>query len=232
MLKLMKLELQRINLRPYIVSSAIFAVILLIFNYFVAYVAQVEQETEFMTYTNIFRFTGAISIILFGVQSAAMYARLVISEYSGKRLALLFSYPVSRKKIFMAKVLIVFAFVLISMFLCTMLSTVIFAVTEAVSPIAADTMTSDLLLNVFKILAVSSIAVSAIGLAALRIGFIKKSVSATLISSFALSAFYGYIAVGETNNLSILMLITVVSMVVIFAVIFTLANKINNMEVD
>ena len=75
MIKLIKLELQRINLRPYFIGSTIFCIVLLVFTYFVAYVAQVEQEVQFMTYSNIFRFTNAISILLFGILSATMYAK-------------------------------------------------------------------------------------------------------------------------------------------------------------
>ena len=81
MIKLMKLELQRINLRPYYISSAVFGIILLAFTYFAAYTAQVQQETQFMTYENIFRLTSVISIILFGVLSATMYAKLITEEY-------------------------------------------------------------------------------------------------------------------------------------------------------
>jgi ABC-type transport system involved in multi-copper enzyme maturation permease subunit len=121
MMKLINLELQRINLRPYLISSTISGFVLLAFTYFIAYVAQVEQEVQFMSYENIFLFTGAMSVLIFGVLSATMYEKLIIEEYSGKRLALLFSYPVGRKKAFSAKILIVFLFVVLSMLLCTIL---------------------------------------------------------------------------------------------------------------
>lgn len=136
--KLIKLELERINLRPYFISSAIFGIVQLVFTYFVAYVAQMEQEVQFMNYGNIFLFTGAISTFLFGVLSATMYAKLIVEEYWGKRLALLFSYPVGRQKTFIAKILIVLLFVILSMLLCTMLSVGIFTLTEAFSPIVSD----------------------------------------------------------------------------------------------
>ena len=232
MMKLMKLEIQRINLRPYIISSTAFCMVLLAFTYFVAYVAQVEQEVQFMTYENIFRFTGAISILFFGVSSATMYAKLIIGEYSGKRLALLFSYPVGRKKIFAAKVLIVFLFVALSMLLCTILPICIFTVTESFSPIVSDTMTSDVLIQALNTLLVSLVVVSAIGLLAMRIGFIKKSVSVTLISAFILSGIYGNIAVGSVGNTVASLPIVGASLLAILAVFVTLSYKINHMEVE
>lgn len=232
MLKLIKLELQRINLRPYLISSTVSGVVLLAFTYFIAYVAQVEQEVQFMTYGNIFLFTGAMSIPIFGVLSATMYEKLIIEEYSGKRLALLFSYPVGRKKTFSAKILIVFLFMVLSMLLCSILPIFVFAATESFAPIVSDTMTNAILINAVSTMVVSLVAVSAIGLLAMRIGFIKKSVPATLISAFILSGIYGNIAIGSAGNFVISLLIVGVSLLAILAVIVTLSHKINHMEVE
>lgn len=231
MIKLMKLELERANLRAYIIGSAAFGAVLLVFTYFVAYVAQVEQEPQFMTYEGIFRFTSAISILLFGILSAAMYARFLLTEYTGKRLALLFSYPVSRKKIFAAKVLLVFLFVLGAMLLCTALPVALFAVTESFSPIVPDSLTANVLASVFRTLAVSLAAVNAIGLAAVWIGFIMKSVPATLITAFLLSGLYGNIAVGAAGNPSVSTAVAGVSLAAIVFVLLALSHKINRMEV-
>ncbi|MDD3795399.1 MAG: ABC transporter permease [Lachnospiraceae bacterium] len=232
MKKLIQLELERINLRPYFMSSAIFGIVQLVFTYFVAYVAQVEQEVQFMNYENIFLFTGAISTFLFGVLSATMYARLIVEEYSGKRLALVFSYPVGRQKTFIAKVLIVLLFVILSMLLCTMLSIGIFALTETFSPIVSDVMTWDILITAFSNMLVSLVAVSAIGLLSMRIGFIKKSISATLISAFILSGIYGNIAISSVGNLAISLIIVGVTLLVILVILVTLSRKINQMEVE
>lgn len=232
MIKLINLELQRINLRPYLISSTISGFVLLAFTYFIAYVAQVEQELQFMNYENIFLFTCAMSILIFGVLSATMYEKLIIEEYSGKRLALLFSYPVGRKKAFSAKILIVFLFVVLSMLLCTILPIFIFAATESFTPIVSDTMTSDILIKAVGTIVVSLVAVSAIGLLAMRIGFIKKSVPATLISAFILSGIYGNITIGSVGNFVISLLITGVSLLAILAVFVTLSHKINHMEVE
>lgn len=232
MMKLINLELQRINLRPYLISSTISGFVLLAFTYFIAYVAQVEQEVQFMNYENIFLFTGAMSILIFSVLSATMYEKLIIEEYSGKRLALLFSYPVGRKKAFSAKILIVFLFVALSMLLCTIMPIFVFAGTESFTPIVSDTMTSDILIKAVGTIVDSLVAVSAIGLLAMRIGFIKKSVPATLISAFILSGIYDNIAIGSAGNFVISLLIIGVSLLAILAVFVTLSHKINHMEVE
>ena len=126
MLKLMRLEAQRINLRVYFLTALILGGILLLFAYFTANAARVTGETEFMNYRNILQFTCVISLLLFSILAAVMYNNVVIKEYSGKRLSLLFSYPSDRKKIFMAKIIMVFSLIFGLMLLCTVIHRDIF----------------------------------------------------------------------------------------------------------
>lgn len=232
MMRLIKLELQRINLRSYLITTLILGFALLVFTYFVANVAQVEQETEFMNYENILRFSCVMSILLFGILSAVMYNNLVIKEYSGKRLALLFSYPVSRKKIFMAKVVIIFSLVFLSLLLCIGIPITIFLTTESIIPIVSDTITTDLLAETFRMIVVSVLFVSVIGVLAMGIGFTRKSITVTLISALILSCIYGNIAISTSRNIFATISVLGVSLIAVVAVLTMLSNKINHMEVD
>ena len=135
MLKLMSLELKRNNIRVYIIASIVSCFTLIVLMYFVAYVSQVENQVQFQNYENIFRLTGTVSMIIFSMISAVMCTRFIIEEYKGKRVALLFSYPVSRSKIVLAKLLLIFVFTSVSMLICTTIPYTLFSVTEAISPI-------------------------------------------------------------------------------------------------
>lgn len=236
MLKLIKLELKRNNIRTYLVASAVSCVVLLGLIYFIAYVAQVEdssaREVVFRSYTNIFRLTGTISLLVFSTMSAIMYSRLIIGEYSGKRAALLFSYPVSRSKILLAKLLLVFAFTSVSMLICTSIPYIVFSITESVSPIVVqDVMTMELVADALKTSGVAVLALAGIGIVSLRIGFIQKSVPTTLISAFLLSAIYGNAAI-NTNGILSSVLISGISLIIAVTVMIELSIKVNKMEVE
>lgn len=231
MIKLIKLELQRIHLRSYFTGAVISGVILLVFLYFAAYAAKVEQDVQFMSYDNIFRLINTLSILLFAIFSATMYSRIIIKEYSGKRLALLFSYPVSRKKIFLAKVLTVFSFVMVSMFLCCVIPITIFSITEHYSPIVSDTITMETFQNAILSVIFSILGVGTVGLLSLYIGFIKKSVPALFISTFIFSSIYGNIAVSAAGTIEFTLLSASISIIVVIAVLLLLSSKINRMEV-
>lgn len=247
MLNLMKLELKRNNIRTYLVSSAVSCAVLLGFIYFVAYTAQLGDTEEFRnagiafrSYTNIFRLVGIISLVVFGTMSAVMYSRFIIGEYTGKRAALVFSYPVSRSKVLLAKLLLVFAFTSASMIICTSIPYVVFYITESVSPIVVqDVLTISLVTDALKMLGVSVLALGGVGIVSMRLGFIKKSVPTAMISAILLSAFYGNTlsalygstATSETGVLSSL----IIGGIGLFATIFVmveLSNKVNKMEVE
>lgn len=235
MLKLIGLELKRNNLRTYVMASLIICITLVAFTYFVAYVAQVESgihEIQFQNYKNIFRFTGTISLIIFSIMSAVMYSRLVIGEYTGKRAAVLFSYPIKRNKVLLAKLLLVFVFTSISMLVCTSIPYIVFSVTEFISPIVAqDVMTKELIFDTLQILGIAILAVGGIGIISMRVGFIKKSVPATLITAFVLSAVYGNAAISANGTLLGLFIGGIGIIATIF-VMAELSNKVNEMEVE
>ena len=236
MMKLIKLELRRNNIRTYLVSSAVSCVVLLGLIYFIAYAAQLEdssaREIVFRSYTNIFRLTGIISLVVFSTMSAIMYSRLIICEYTGKRAALLFSYPVSRSKILLAKLLLVFVFTSVSMLICTAIPYLVFSITESVSPIVVqDVMTVGLVADALKTSCVAVLALGGIGIVSLRIGFIQKSVPTTLISAILLSAIYGNAAINVNGILSSV-LISGIGLIVTVTVMVELSNKVNKMEVE
>lgn len=232
MKKLVQLELQRINLRPYFIASSVIAVILTLFLYFIATVAQITKEVQFMHYDNIFLFINLIGILLFGILAATMYAKLVIEEYSGKRLSLLFSYPKGRASIFLAKVWIVFIFVVFSMLFCILIPIAIFIFTESFVPIVSDLVTKNMITDICTTLFVSLCSVNAIGLLAMFLGFIKKSVPVTLISAFIFAAIYGNITSYSIDKPIILLVLLATSFFIIVIVFIALSHKINCMEVE
>lgn len=236
MLKLIRLELKRNSIRTYCMASAVSCVVLIGFIYFIASAAQIEDsntsQLAFRSYTNIFRLIGIISLVIFSTLSAIMYSRLIIGEYTGKRAALLFSYPVNRSKILLAKLLLVFVFTSVSMLISTALPFIVFSITESVSPIVVqDVMTMGLVADALKTSTVSVLALGGIGIVSLRIGFIHKSVPTTLICAILLSSIYGNAAINANGILSSV-LISGIGLIVAVAVMAELSNKVNKMEVE
>lgn len=213
-------------------SSIIACIILIGFIYFVSVVAKVENEPDFQNYPNIFLFTSIISMIFFSILSAVMYTRFVIDEYTGKKLVLLFSYPVSRKKILLAKIAVVVVFSTVAMIVSNVVSFVIFSITESISPIVNDTLSLELLLSIIKTIIILSISVNGISIIAMRIGFINKSVPSTIVTAFILCAIFGNAVIGSFGNDTLSLVLLGMVVAAGLAVTFNLMGKINRIEVE
>ena len=204
------------------------------FIYFIPYVAEVENEVSFQNYDGVFQFAGLLSMLIFNMLSATMFARFVVEDYSGKRATLLFSYPVKKSKIFLAKVLLVLIFTLVAKIIATASAYLIFGFTESISPIVVqDVMSVGLIMEALKNLMVTALALGVNGILAMRIGFNKKSTSTTLIAALILSATYGHFIFNLVRNAStivFLLSIIILSIVAKVIILMEFSRKINKME--
>lgn len=228
----MKLELRRINLTTYVWLSIIACMVLIGFIYFVAIIAKVENEPDFQNYTNIYLFTSIISMIFFSILSTTMYSRFVIDEYTGKKMILLFSYPINRKTILLSKIAVVVVFSTVSMMASNIPPIVIFSITESISPIVNDTLTLELLFSIIKTIIILSISMNGIALIAMRIGFINKSIPSTIITALVLCAIFGNAVIGSFGNSSLSLVLLGITITAGIFVTFNLMGKINRIEVE
>lgn len=114
MRNLIALELKRNRLRPYHITTLICGVTMLGFQYLMAAIPHMdptEPDAElFSQYPFLMGITCLVCMAIFLILSAVMASRFVVEEYSGKRAILLLSYPISRKKVLCAKLMLVFAY--------------------------------------------------------------------------------------------------------------------------
>lgn len=65
MLHFIKLELRKSHMKNYIQASMIASIVLLVFIYFAAFAARVEQEIGFQQYPNIYLLISIVWMIFF-----------------------------------------------------------------------------------------------------------------------------------------------------------------------
>lgn len=78
-----------------------------------------DSESEFLNYTEFMSLTNILIRIVFIIFSSVILSRLVIDEYKNKTVQLLFTYPLKRKKIILAKLSLVFGFCFFSIMIAT-----------------------------------------------------------------------------------------------------------------
>jgi ABC-type transport system involved in multi-copper enzyme maturation permease subunit len=235
MRKLIALELKRNRLRPYHIATLICGLTMLGFQYLMAaipYMDPTEPDAElFSQYPFLMGITCLVCMAIFSILSAVMASRFVVEEYSRKRAILLLSYPISRKKVLCAKLVLVFAYTVSAMLLCGAVIQAVFFLTESLFPLCSDQLTINMFLQSLGFLLSCSILAGLLGVVSLWFGFRKKSVSMTIVASVVLAALVCQVIAAALAFLPMMGAALGVTGILAALAIKNLLRQINNMEV-
>ena len=230
------MELKKNKISTYIIAGIIIAITILGFLFLFAYAPLIEPNDKdmqiFSGYNNLIPLFGVFNMAVFCVMSAVMYSRFIIEDYSGKRPILLFSYPVSRKRIILPKLSIVCGFTIISMLISNFTVFLTFGITENFIHLVGKAFTLSIMLQVLESTLIMSLIAASIGIAAAGIGFIKKSVPATIVSAVLIASLMCNIVVNASLNRVTMYILTAVMILVGAVFSMFLIKKINIMEVE
>lgn len=228
--KLIRLELKRSKLNSYYIALAVICIAMTVFLYMVAIIAKVENDVVFREYKNILKIHTGIAFLIFTIFSVVMYSKFIIEDYVPQRAMLMFSYPISKTKIFIAKMILVTGFITLGFLLSTIIPNVLFFLTESVVPIMDGNITIGIVTSQIISIATFILGLSSIGFISLRIGFINKSVSTTIVTAIILSVILGNVLMGLGTN-GFMFFSVVVLFIIGFAFAYSTNKQINEMEV-
>lgn len=233
--RLIKLELRRTSIKPYNTAVLIIAAGLLGFLYLLVLIPKMdpaESDTNlFAAYDSLTGIINIVAMVIFTVLSAVMYAKVAVEEYSGKRALLLFSYPISRNKIFFTKVGIVFLYTVAVMFVAGLAVYLAFFSMECLFQLCDDALSAEVLLKTLASLLGCSVLAGALGSVSLWFGFRKKSISATIVSAAILAVTVCQIMAAAMGHLIVLWIFVCVGLVCAVLLLSRLSQRITDMEV-
>ena len=235
MRKLIALELKRNCLRPYHIAVLICGATMLGFQYLMAVIPHMdptEPDAElFSQYPFLMGITCLVCMAIYSILSAVMASRFVVEDYSGKRAILLLSYPISRKKVLRAKLMLVFAYTAGAMLLCGAAIQTVFFLTELLFPICSDHLTIKVVLQSLGFLFCCSVLAGLMGVIALWFGFRKKSVSVTIVTSVILATLVCQVISAAIQYIPILWIIIGITGICSLIAVLDLFRQVEGMEV-
>lgn len=234
MYNLIKLELKKTNILPYLWAVIAITLSMIGFLYIfslIAYTGNDLDATEFSSYHSIFAITSALNMTAHSILAAVMFSRFLLKDYSDKNALLLFSYPIDRKAVLHAKTFLVAGFCLASMMVGTAVMYFVYGLTEAIFPLVNDNFSLSLILRfAVDTLLYSATAAIFIGMISLRIGFIKKSVQTTIVTAVIICCCMANIVVTTSYTNVFFMLVFGAKAVVSVFVFHNLSKSIEHME--
>ncbi|MFD3445917.1 ABC transporter permease [Microbacteriaceae bacterium 4G12] len=234
MSELMKLELKKIDLKTYIIAVFGITGVLLGLIAMFGYVSHNEGDVDmqnFTFYKSLIPLGESMILVAFGVLSSVMYSKIIIEAYKEKQATLLFMYPIRRKKMLFAKLLSVYIFVFCAYLLSSLFIFTGLVLINSTLHFMSDSFALSYLLN--NLIQFSLLA-SSIGVISVGVGFMKKSVPTTILSSVILGSIFCNIVfnLSSSTNVTNLFHIFLVLILIGAAVsTFFLANHVKKMEV-
>ncbi|USB33790.1 ABC transporter permease [Paenibacillus sp. YPG26] len=154
------------------------------------YFGEIEElNSSFSTYDSFFTIIETLIRVTFLIFASVLMSRLVIEEYRNKTIQLMFMYPISRKRILESKLIIVFAFTAIVIFLSnTALDAIVILIDQVFYNIIPEELTTETIIKSFVRIVFTSLSAGGISLIPLYFGMRKYSVPTTIVSGILISS--------------------------------------------
>lgn len=187
MLQLVKLELKKGRLTSYL-WGALLAYLLIAGLVAVTYFVDGGniEEPAFRNHAEMLSMIDLIVRATFIIYASVLLSKLIINEFKDKTIALLFAYPVNRKKLIFAKLAMVFVWTFVNVIVANLLLDVLFIWINSVVGYLSDPLETELLLSHGLNVLMQAFGAAGMSLLPLVAGLPKKSVPITIVSSIAI----------------------------------------------
>lgn len=183
MLNLMRLEMKKYKLGSYIKGAVLANIVIAVTFVAMLFISHTESELVFNNYTEALATIDAIIRAIFIIFAATLISKLIIVEFKSKTINTLFLYPINRKKLIAAKLVIVILFTFVSIIFSNVFVTAVFSVVTDYFVLLPGTLTAAIITQHASAVLMNAIATAGICLIPLYFGMKKYSVPATIISS-------------------------------------------------
>ncbi|WP_246070424.1 ABC transporter permease [Paenibacillus kobensis] len=198
MFKLMRLEMRKFRIGTYIRAAVIANVVILALVCAISLNEEITQDVPFTSYGMAFSVIDTLVRGTYVVFAAVLLSRLVIDEFRSKSITVLFMYPINRKKLIAAKLLVVALFTLAADIAANLFIGAGFLLFNQFTDIIAEPITGAIAAHSLFVTVMSALATSLLGLIPLYIGMRNYSGAATVASSFFVVALVCQTADGFT----------------------------------
>ncbi len=233
MTKLIKLELRKNNLKPYLlfVVGIFFAITImgLLFCAVPFLEPNDPAAQEFSDPNMVITMISIISMSAFSILASIMHAKFIVEEYTGRKNVLLFTYPQKRSCILIAKFTLIFVFVCVMTCMINMLACAAVGWVGTTVGLLSQPFTD--ITSMLKLSLIFAFVANFIGLIALRLGFYKKSVILPIVSATILVSPFGNAVMLLGSNADIAFIVAGGVLLFVSATLFVgLLKRVNRME--
>ncbi|MED0589271.1 ABC transporter permease [Bacillus subtilis] len=180
-MNLIRIELRKMKIGWYVRGAIIANLIIMGFLWLITEKADGGDSLQSME--EAFLIIGAFVRAVFIIFGAVLITKLVISEYKNKTILVMFTYPISRKKLLTVKLMIAGGLTFITILLSNILIAAVFFGLNSIYHFIPGELTSEIISQQAVKMAVFTFGAAGTSLVPIFFGMRKHSVPATIISS-------------------------------------------------
>lgn len=235
MRKLIKLELRRNNLKPYLWGSLgiyVFAVAMGVFFSALPQIDPSDLSAKMMSdFTMVSTVVSIIVMSSYAILGTVMHTKFIVEEYTGRKNVLLFTYPQKRSQILSAKFLLTFVFTFSALILTNLAAYISVGIIDNMTGLTAAPIDMARIASTLLFSLILGLIANLIGIIALKVGFYKKSIIWTLLTAVILVSPLGNSVISFHDFVLPIFLVVGAAMLIICIILFAgLLKKVNNME--
>ncbi|WP_438347456.1 ABC transporter permease [Paenibacillus sp. FA6] len=223
LVNLMKLEMKKNKMGWYFKGVVIANLLMVLFMWLITYLEELDGATAFINLSEALLVIGTLVRVTFVVFSSVLFAKLIIDEYKNKTISFLFTYPISRKKLILSKILLITGLTFIVILISNVFVAGSFITMNHYFHFVEGRFTADMVSSEMINIVVQGLAATGMSLICLYFGMRKKSVPATIVSSTLIIGIIN----SSTNGFSVSSIIAVPFMLALIGVMiayFTFRN--------
>ena len=153
------------------------------FIIFISFIEKAEGAFIFINYPESFLVIDTFVRGTFIIFAAVLISELIISEFKDKTITVLFMYPISRKKLMAAKLLVIMLFTFFAIVFTNVFVSIVFYLISSNFDLVQDTLTIAEVQKIASKMVMNALAAACMSLIPLFFGMRKYSVPTTIISS-------------------------------------------------
>lgn len=230
MLQLIKLEIKKYKLKRYI-KGVIIAILCIMAFLTMSFIDnKVNTPNDLDTYESVILMINVLSFDVFLIFSSTIIGKIVIGEYRDKTILVMFSYPINRKKIMLAKLFIVVAFAMLCVLVSNILCILYTVILDSIVDMAAGSFSFRYISAASLTFLGFTVMAGIMSLLPFIVGMKKKSVPSTVVTAVVISALAQPIIGSEPQLIDTLIKLIIITLITLIFAAYTIIKRVNNID--
>lgn len=216
LLKLIHLEIKKHKLFNYWLGVLIANISIIALMTMIFIIEKMDLNVPFEDFDMLMSMSDTVIRATFLIFSSVIMVKIVIDEYKNNLISIMFTYPISRKKILLSKLLIVVIFTFTTVMFSSLLMSISVYLLNPILHIVPESISGENVLIYLTTSFFGALAAAGVSLIPLFFGLRKKSSNATIISAILLASITGSTidGVSMVNLIAILVSLALIGVII------------------